>query len=305
MYLEVYVDVIFIINFILDFILLIAVKKILKATGSLLRLICGAGIGAAGACLFAVIPDFNLVIRFLLAYILLSCLMVKTSIAGMKGFRFLKAVLLLYITTFFLGGLLNSLYYYTSFGYYFEELIQGRLFTGTGYLYFLAAVLTGGIGLIIFVKLFGRIKYKDLELYDAELSYNGKTAKAVGLMDTGNCLRDPYFGKPVIVTEYTVIEPLLTNTQNTMLRKLLDDSKNSGSLFQNMEDGLSKDYLPIRMIPFHSVGKSGMLPAFELDKLILREGKEETVREKVLTAISREGLSVRKDYQIILHREVM
>lgn len=306
MYLEVYVDVIFIINFIMDFILLFVVNKILKINVTVFKLCLGAGIGAAGACLFAILPDLNLLLRFLLAYLLLSCLMIKVSFTRLKRYKFMKAVILLYVTTFFLGGLLNSLYYYTRLGLYMEELVQGRLFTKAGNLYFFLAITTGGLGLFAFVKLFMKHKYKELELYDMELVYNGKTARVVGFMDTGNCLRDPYFGKPVIISEYTVIEPLLTNTQNTMLQGLLDGSWQGGfSLQSKLGEETGKDLLPIRMIPFHSVGSGGMLPAFELDKIILWEGKEETVREKVMTAICREKLSVRKDYQIILHREVI
>lgn len=306
MYLDVYVDVIFIVNFIMDFILLTVIKKILRYTGSPLRSCLGAAAGAMGACVFAVIPYLNHFIQFLTAYILLSCLLVKISFGKRSLKEFLKAVGLLYITTFFLGGLLNSLYYYTGFGYYFRELIQGRLLSKHGYQYFYLAVLAGTIGLIIFISLLKRLRYKETDYYRTELFLNERTVKAVGFMDTGNCLKDPYFGKPVIVAEYTVIEPLLTDSQNYMLRNLFDDFSNCTSLPCNKEVKVQPDeYLPLRMIPFQSVGRKGILPAIVLDKIILWEGKEETVREKVLTAISREDVSVRKDYQIILHREVM
>lgn len=322
MYLEVYVDVIFIINFIMDFVLLFAVKKILRYANSALRLCLGAVAGAVGACLFAVTPGINRPLRFFLAYILLSYLMIVISFSRRSFREQVKAVVLLYISTFFLGGLLNSLYYYTDFGFY--------LMNKHSRLYLLAAFLAGGMGLIIFVRLLRKLRMKESEYYQTELILNGRTVRAVGFMDTGNRLRDPYFGKPVIVTEYTVIEPLLTNSQNTMLRKLLDDFENgrasydalkreghsgnspesiSGNISeasQGMPKGIpQEELLPVRLIPFHSVGKSGILPAFELEKVILWEEGEETVREKVLTAISREKLSVRKDYQIILHKEVM
>ncbi len=306
MYLDVYVDVIFIINFIMDFILLTVVKKILRYTGSSIRCCLGAAAGALGACVFAVIPYLNHLIQFLTAYILLSCLLVMISFGRRNLKEFLKAAGLLYITTFFLGGLLNSLYYYTSFGYYFRELMQGRLLSKQGYQYFYLAVLAGTIGLIIFISLLKRLRYKETDYYKTELYFKERTVKAVGFMDTGNCLKDPYFGKPVIVAEYTVIEPLLTDSQNNMLCNLFDDFSNGTSMpGLNKEEVQPDEYLPLRMIPFQSVGKKGMLPAIVLDKIILWEGKEETVREKVLTAISRENVSVRKDYQIILHREVM
>ncbi len=311
MYLEVYVDVIFIINFIMDFLLLITVKKILRYASSLLRLCLGAVTGATGACLFAVTPEVNRLVRFLLAYLLLSYLMIIVTFGKRFWRERVKALVLLYISTFFLGGLLNSLYSYTSFGFY---LIKNQ-----SYLYLLFIFVSALTAMIIFIRFLRKLKRKESEFYQTELIFNGKTVRAVGFMDTGNCLRDPYFGKPVIVTEYTVIEPLLTNSQNTMLRKLLDDFESGSSPFdglkgeelrrsnfqENVSGSIPEEFLPIRLIPFHSVGKNGILPAFELDKIILWEEREETVREKVLAAVSREKLSVRKDYQIILHKEVM
>ncbi|SHO49942.1 sigma-E processing peptidase SpoIIGA [Anaerocolumna xylanovorans] len=297
MYLEVYVDVIFIINFIMDFILLATVKRILKYESSHLRICLGAGVGAAGACLFAVTPDINRLLRFLLAYFLLSYLMVRITFSRKSWRERIKAVVLLYISTFFLGGLLNGLYYYTGFGLYLAD--NSRL-------YLLLAFVSGTAGMLIFAGFLKKLRYKESELYPAELVFREKVVRAVGFMDTGNCLRDPYLGKPVIVTEYTVIEPLLTNSENTMLQKLLDNFEegcSSGDFLEWKE--AAGEILPIRLIPFHSVGKSGILPAFELDKVVLWEGEEETVREKVLTAVSRRKLSVRKDYQIILHKEVM
>ncbi|SHJ95203.1 sigma-E processing peptidase SpoIIGA [Anaerocolumna jejuensis DSM 15929] len=386
MYLEVYVDVIFIINFIMDFLLLITVKKILRYASSLLRLCLGAVTGAIGACLFAVTPEVNRLVRFLLAYLLLSYLMIIITFGKRFWRERVKALVLLYISTFFLGGLLNSLYSYTSFGFY--------LMKNQSYLYLLFIFVSALAAMIIFIRFLRKLKRKGSEFYQTELIFNGKTVRAVGFMDTGNCLRDPYFGKPVIVTEYTVIEPLLTNSQNTMLRKLLDDfesgsspfdglkgeelrrsihgkisgnihesiqgkasgniqesipGKDSGNIHESIQGkasgnihecnpgkisenvqrnipesvqgnisenfqenvsgsipgNIQEEFLPIRLIPFHSVGKNGILPAFELDKIILWEEREETVREKVLAAVSREKLSVRKDYQIILHKEVM
>lgn len=310
MYLEVYVDVIFIINFIMDFLLLITVKKILRYASSLLRLCLGAVTGAIGACLFAVTPEVNRLVRFLLAYLLLSYLMIIVTFGKRFWRERVKALVLLYISTFFLGGLLNSLYSYTSFGFYLKK--------NQSYLYLLFIFVSALAALIIFIRFLRKLKRKESEFYQTELIFNGKTVRAVGFMDTGNCLRDPYFGKPVIVTEYTVIEPLLTNSQNTMLRKLLDDFESGSSPFDGLKgeelrrsfhgkisENIQEEFLPIRLIPFHSVGKNGILPAFELDKIILWEEREETVREKVLAAVSREKLSVRKDYQIILHKEVM
>jgi stage II sporulation protein GA (sporulation sigma-E factor processing peptidase) len=128
LYLEVYIDVIFIINFFMDIILLLMVKKILKYSSSIFRMICGAVIGAGSACILVLVPNLNGLVQFLVSYVAICIAMTGVAYRQTNWKARIKAVIVLYITTFFLGGVMNSLYYYSKFGYYFQELIQGRLF---------------------------------------------------------------------------------------------------------------------------------------------------------------------------------
>lgn len=314
MYLEVYVDVIFIINFIMDILLLLIVKKIIKCKNRLIRLLCGAGIGAIGACILAVIPKLNGLIQFLFAYVIICFAMILISFGYKKLAETIKAVILLYITTFFLGGVINSLYYHSMIGYYFEELIQGRLFQNQNMTYFVLVIMVGAAAIRIFIITLKNLRSGDLQTYEIELSYGDKCIRIIGLLDTGNNLYDPIYGKPVIIAEYSALEPLLTVHQRNLLQVMSDtlDGKHTSvnekdnSLENSILQDEEKEHFNIMMIPYHSIGKkNGMLPAIVMNRVVIFNGDEKIYNEKVYTAVSRGKFTKQKEYQVILHRGIM
>lgn len=315
MYLEVYIDVIFIINFIMDLILLIIVKKIVKYPASKIRLCLGAALGALSACLLSVLQNINALIQFLFAYIFISYFMITVTFKKQKMKARIKGVILLYITTFFLGGVLNSLYYYTRLGYYFTEIMNGglsniNLFHNRKLPFIILAVLFIILSILIFVSALKKLRSTDIELYQIELVHGGKTMKIVGFLDTGNHLYDPIFKKPVIITEFLAIAPLLSNMQIKQVKAVLnsfDDNEITAAHNDDLqEDEEFLEPVNIMMIPYRSVGKKhGMLPALILDELYIWNGDEKTTRKRVYTAISGNVLNGQREYQAILHKEIM
>ncbi len=312
LYLEVYIDVIFLINFAMDILLLFIVKKIVKCKSTKPRIIFGGVIGAIGACILAVIPDLNGILQFLFSYCLICTGMVYVSYIQNGWKARLKTIAVLYIATFFLGGVLNSLYYYSKLGVFFRDLVNGGLFRNLNKTYFVIAILFGTIAIIVFIHTYYSFRKGNSRLYEAELFYRENKVRAVGLLDTGNGLYDPIYGKPVIITEYSVISNLLSEGQVKLLQTWLDNLEGNSSSIGRM--GLSEDLmkdsdgerLNIMMIPYHSVGrKNGILPAFTLDKVILWEEDEQICNEKVLTAVCADRLSKQNEYQLILHKDIM
>ncbi|MFU0826637.1 MAG: Sporulation sigma-E factor-processing peptidase [Lachnoclostridium sp.] len=312
LYLEVYIDVVFIINFIMDFLLLWIVKKILKYKCCVFRIVAGACIGAIGACILSSVPELNGFVQFLFAYVVL-CLAMNLTVYGYKSFKtLLKASLILYITTFFLGGVINSLYYHSMIGYYFNEIIQGRLFQNLNLAFFLLAISAGTGVIIFFIKILRNLHNSQLRIYETELLHGDQSIRIMGLLDTGNNLYDPIYGKPVIITEYSALEPLLTVKQRDLLKKMMDTLDGRHTLIN--ENGIGpesvseekEDHFNIMLIPYHSIGrKNGILPAIVMNRVVITNGKEKIYSEKVITAISRDKLSKNNEYQVILHRGVM
>lgn len=312
--LEVYIDVIFLINFIMDFILLLIVRKIIKSSGKIKRLLGGAVVGAIGACVLTVMSDLNGLIQFLLSYVIICTLMICASFRFKNWKEQMRAVLVLYLSTFLLGGVMNSLYYYSRLGYYFQELIQGRLLHNRNPLYLVLSGATAFLLLPLFMKIIYLFRRGKQELYPTELFYRDKSVQLVGLLDTGNDLHDPIYGKPVLVAEYSAVEPLLNESQAKELQSMLDTFEGKSKILVNevaaAKDGTfdkgSEERLNIMMIPYHSIGKeNGMLPAFIMNRIVISEGREQVCNEKVLTAVSRNKLSGQNEYQIILHKDML
>ena len=142
--------------------------------------------------------------------------------------------------------------------------------------------------------------------------YREKKVRVVGLLDTGNGLYDPIYGKPVIIAEYSVISNLLSEHQAKLLQIWLDNLEGNNSSFsrkglpEELVQDNNEERLNIMMIPYHSVGKkNGILPAFTMDKVILWDEDEQICNEKVLTAVCADRLSKQNEYQMILHRDIM
>jgi stage II sporulation protein GA (sporulation sigma-E factor processing peptidase) len=308
LYLEVYIDVIFLINFAMDIVLLYIVKKILKCPGTKLRMFLGAATGAVGACILAVIPDMMALLQFLISYVFLCFAMVLISFPIREGMAKVKAVAVLYITTFFLGGVLNSLYYYTKLGYYFRELIHGIPMEKNTFEYYITAFLIGLIAIYVFVKTLFSFRKQEVQIYPTDFFLENKSVRVMGLLDTGNNLYDPIYGKPVIIAEYSVLSKLLTEGQAWELQAWILNLEGKNSLsrsneWMNIND---EERLNITMIPYQSIGKKkGMLPAITLKKVVLWVGEEQICNDKVLTAVSMDQLSKQNKYQVILHRDMM
>ncbi len=310
MYLEVYVDVIFVINFILDFVLLFMVKEVMKLKTTKLKMIGSAAFGGISACILTVLPNLNIILQFIISYIVITTFMIRIAFGKINRRTSVKACIILYISTFFLGGILNSLYYNSRLGYYFVQLIEGRLIHEESFLYLILSCLTLIIAIIIFLFMLNHLRTGELKLYNTELVFNSKKIKLIGLLDSGNSLCDPISKKPVLVVDVETLQMLLSNDEMSVLNMILGttgDNKNKG--MTNTHFGTTYDNtaekLKIRMIPYHSIGKSGMMPAIVIDQVVIWDGEEQISNNHVLIAVSGTRISKQNEYQIILHREIM
>jgi stage II sporulation protein GA (sporulation sigma-E factor processing peptidase) len=178
--------------------------------------------------------------------------------------------------------------------------------------YFIIAAITGAAAIGVFIKMFKNLRSGDMQLLETELSYGEKSIQIIGLLDTGNDLYDPIYGKPVIIAEISAINPLLNSYQRNQLQVLLDtlDGKtaqmNHQSLSSEEMKENEKDPFNMMMIPYHSIGKkNGILPAIIMNRVVIGKGAEKIINQKVYTAVSREILSSKGRYQVILHRDMM
>lgn len=198
----IYIDEMIILNFIIDYILLLTVSKILKLNVKKIRFVYSSLIGEISILyLFFNINNFFLC----LFKLLLGVLMIYVCFGYEDYKSFIKNLFYFYIVSFFLGG---TLYYFK-----IESLIK--------YQYYLLLIP-------LFMNLYSYFTYTLRNIISSKYKVtiylkNGKMLFLNGYMDTGNNLVEPYFNKKVIIINKKVeasyfLVPYKTIDNESMLK---------------------------------------------------------------------------------------
>lgn len=273
MYYELYIDVLFLQNLVMDFLLLHLTAKLMGIKTSWLRLMAGSALGAVGICLLMIFYIPNTLFRSLLMYIVLSSILVFVGLKARNKHTFVKGFICLYLGGFLLGGAYQWL---TGWARNFFILSLGSYM-----------LLTSG------TRIFTYFQEKKERIKTVCLFYNQKKCQLKGLKDTGNSLADPITGQPVSIVSYQGIEELFLEAEREQVQKM----------FQFQMEAQQETKAKFHYIPYHSIGKeNGLLPGITLDKLCV-QGEEDELKwyEKPVIAICKTPLSSRENYQMILH----
>lgn len=191
MYYELYIDAFFLVNFMMDFILLSLVRRMLKCPATHGSILTGAALGALCTCLLVVIPGIHVFIKFILFHGACNILMIKTGLKIGWNKTFLRAYLMLYICGFLAGGVME----------YFRQYIK------TGSLFFALAVLGYSVSLGVW-RLVAYMAERNVRRFRVRLLNDGREYETEAFVDTGNRLRDPVTGKPVSIISRKAWEAL-------------------------------------------------------------------------------------------------
>lgn len=191
MYYELYIDVLFLTNFLMDYIVLLLAWKILKAHTSFLRIALGALLGAAITCVAAALPASWPAVRFFLYYGLTVVCMARAGLQVKWGRPAVKAAAVLYAGGFLTGGIMEHLGQYVEVGSLFFLLALACYYIASGVL----ALLSG-------------VWKRESFRCAVRLYYRGKCVEIPAIIDTGNRLRDPWSRKPVSIMEKEVADEL-------------------------------------------------------------------------------------------------
>lgn len=191
MYYELYIDVLFLENLILDYLLLRLTRLLLGCPTTQPRLLLAAGLGSLSFCILCGVSLMWTVPGMLISYIGISVLMVKLGF-HIKEWRLLaRAVGLLYICSLLLGGIITWL--------------EGVIALSVLPLWVLMALSL--VLLEILARWLFSMRKQKARLCEVTLSYGGVLRRATGLWDTGNSLYDPLHCKPVSIVERRILEP--------------------------------------------------------------------------------------------------
>lgn len=292
----IYMDIIIVENLIMNYIILYATGLIAKSKISYLRIFFASLIGA-----MYVVSQYLLKLNVYsngLIKILLSIIIVFVAFNPQSVKNMCKQLILFYLTTFTFGGVATYLIYVLKPQ---NIIIRNGMYVGT---YVLKVVFIGAIlGTIILIISFkfakNKITKKDM-ICKVKIKLNGKETILNTMVDTGNMLKEPITGNPVVVVEKMVLYDLMPKEILNNIESIL------GGDFEKIPEDIKKEYIPrLKIIPFSSLGKqNGMLIGIKPEKLEVINEQSEEERNSAIIGIYSKSLTKRGEYNALIGLEL-
>ncbi len=186
---KIYLDYVFLINFLFDFILLLGVSMILKRNTSKLRLFLGSLFG--GFSFFIVLLNISSLFFFFLK--MFSALIMILITFSYKDIKYtMNNFIYLIILSVLMGGILQLVN--IEIGYSHVGML---FFTNGKSLNLIILIFIGLLATLIYSKYIKKVKRDDKQRYKTTLFIDNKELKLLGFLDTGNDLF--YMNKPVLI----------------------------------------------------------------------------------------------------------
>lgn len=291
----IYLDVIFLENIVINYIMLYVTGIISKAQIKQKRLFLGALIGAIYSIIYYL---FRLKIySSFIIKIILSILIIYVAFNSNSFKDLLKKVLLFYLTSFVFGGSAIAIIYMVNSQ---NITIQNGVLVGS---YTLRTILIGIVvayfTIILAFKII-KISKKDL-ICEIEVTLNNKEIKTKALIDTGNLLKEPITNLPVIVMEHTLLYDILPKEILNNVEEIL------GGDFSKVPEDIKEEYsAKLKVIPFSSLGKqNGMLLGIRAENLIINLKEEKRKIDKLVIGIYNKSLTKNGEYKSLLGIETV
>lgn len=249
-----YADVLFLVNFSMDFISIWAAALLTSSPRGALRMSLAAALGASYG-VFSVIAGLEGFFMYLsaAAVSVLMCLIAFGMCGGAVGL--IKHSALIWGCGALLGGVMSAVI--TAFGS--THTAAGNK---VGSPYALAAAVAAAAVYITIRLMRSKKRGGSTEI---SVEFRGKSIKFTALCDSGNLLSDPISGDPVIPVSADVLRTL---TGDTVSRALSECST----------DVLISYNIPIRIIPHKSAGGTGLSCALIPDRVHIGGKKGRDVR---------------------------
>ena len=228
----IYVDLVFLLNIFLDFILLMSVSVILTRNVKVKKIILGSLVG--GISTFLLFINVNSIVSLLLK-LLLGLLMVITTF-GYKDIKYtLNNLFYLYTLSFSVGGVMY-------------------LLMEKGFYNYIILIIGFIIVLMMYIKQYKSYQDNYVNYYKVEIYLKNKKYLLTGFLDTGNKLYDNYKHRPVIIIdkkvnynlEDIIYVPYLSLNNESILKCLKTDKVIiNNHIFKNYLVGLSNKKINI------------------------------------------------------------
>lgn len=263
----VYVDVLLAVNYTVNLVLLLSAARLSGAVVGRKRICLAALFGAVGA--LAIFLPYRGAVFQTFYKLTLTIAMTAAAFGFRPRRRLLKGLLALMASSFAFAGLMMALQFFWDGVLYQNGVVYFDISALD--LIFWTAVSYGGLWL--FERLFLN-RTSEKKLCSVTVNLAGKQISFRALADTGNKLKEPFSGAPVIVCD--------------------------AALAERVSDGSPER---IRLIPCSTVAGGTVLEAFRPDSVRILCGGHETITGDVYLAKSREPIT--GEYEAVFNPQII
>lgn len=267
---KIYVDVLLVLNYVINMLLIVCTAKLTGRRPKRRRIVAAALFGSASA-LTIFLPFFGFFVEFFLK-LAVAAAIVLIAFPYIDLRSYAKQLFVFFACSFFFGGVMLGVWIAFSPG--------GMLYyNGVVYFDISSVTLIGtsaiAYGVLVLANRFARAGRVKTAIYDTSVYYRGGSVALRGLVDTGNSLYEPFSDLPVMVCRLESIAPLLPQGVADAIRR-----------GEHLEANFGSYHFPMRLVPFGNVGDNGMVPAFRPDKVLLHGDDGQYRVENVYVAIT-------------------
>ncbi|MCT1576361.1 sigma-E processing peptidase SpoIIGA [Oceanobacillus kimchii] len=296
----IYLDAVWMLNFLIDLMLLMLVKLLARDSVNMLRLLFGALIASFIVPITIFYPESF--INGASGKLLYSVLIIFSAFGWKGTYQTLKLCLLFYFVSFAIGGGLTAIHFMLSspvsmtangmitFNKGFGDPISW-LFIFIGFpiiWYFTKRRMDEHAG--------EQIKYD--QMCEVSLTLNHKIRQTTGYIDSGNQLIDPLTKRPVIICDRPFLSEWFTENEWFQL--------------ENAKNNLEMDEIPkrwqdkIQIIPYQGVdGGSSMMIGIRPERVIVNYNDQQLLATNVIIGIQFGNLVRDNSYHCLLHPQIM
>ena len=249
----IYADVVFLVNFAADFIVIRTAALCLHREVKTAKILIASGTAAVYGVSVFVIPFLSFgIVKAVFSALMVWFVFREKSVRG-----FVRDMTVFYTAAFIFCGIVSAVFSFFSADIIIRSVNGGHLGTGMSLWVFMAALIPGYLFMPYMQKLFR--KNSEKPYYNVEVEYNGRKDSTKAVLDTGNMLSEPVSGTCVVVSDKSFSERLLDGASLTELKG-------------------------VRIIPYRTIDSNGVMYAVKVRLYI--EGQKDRMPKEVYMAMS-------------------
>lgn len=282
----VYGDLLFLINFSMDFLCFYICSSLLRRRLPLMRACIASVLGGVYSVTALFFDAGGAALILDVGFCLLMCGTVFFK-KGVGFFEVIKASAVYFFVSMLLGGAMTALYALLNR----TQLFSGELDEGGSvsvWMFGLLAIASGGIS-----ALGGRFFRASKQREDVilEMSDGKNSVSLRALCDSGNLASDPISARSVVIAT-------VDSSRNIIPKELYPVFEDVSNI-EKIPVGLAA---AVRLIPSGTVAGDSLLPAIKLKSIKIKNGKREKEVDALVAFVKRDGFS---GYDAIIPNDIM